>query len=108
MKWRHQLCGLAALALAGCMSIESVAPVVHPGMARAAGTGVGIDTLQQGRNLLANRCVTCHSLEPIAKYPASEWREIVRDMAERSGLSPDEEKKVADYLVAARLSLPES
>jgi cytochrome c2 len=58
--------------LAGCVGIESVAPVVGPEMVRVASVGTGINTLQQGRTLLANRCTSCHSLEPIAKYTPSE------------------------------------
>lgn len=100
--WKYIACALPLLALAGCASIEAVAPVVSPRMKQAAAIGLSIETLQHGRKLLASRCASCHSLEPIAKYSATEWVEIVRDMSERSGLSPEEEKKISDYLVAAR------
>ena len=100
------LCALFSLvALAGCVSIEAVAPVVRPEMASAAGGGVSTETLKEGRTLLANRCTSCHSLEPIAKFTPAEWKGIVHGMSERAGLSPEEEKKVADYLIAARSAL---
>ena len=96
---------LPVVVLAGCAGIEAVAPVVRPEMVLAAGGGVDIETLQEGRRLLANRCTSCHSLEPVAKHTPSEWVEIVHKMSKRSGLSPEEEKKVAAFLVAARSSL---
>lgn len=105
MNWKLLCIVFPLLMLAGCVGIEAVAPVVRPEMARAAGVGVGLETLQEGRALLANRCTSCHSLEPIAKFNPSEWVDIVHHMSERAGLSPEEEKKVSAYLVAARSSL---
>lgn len=51
---------------------------------------------------MAMRCTSCHSLEPIVKYTAEEWLDIVDDMADRSGLDEIEEAQVANYLKTAR------
>lgn len=102
---RSRLILLFALALCGCGSIETTAPPVTDALSRGAG-GVPAEELKSGRKLLALRCTSCHSLEPIAKYTPDEWRENVRAMAARAGLSPAEERAVTAYLVAARKVLP--
>lgn len=91
---------LFALALSGCGTLETTAPPVTETLSR--GAGVSSEELKSGRKLLALRCTSCHSLEPIAKYTPDEWRENVRAMSARAGLSPAEERAVTAYLVAAR------
>jgi hypothetical protein len=95
---------LAVLVLGGCAALETTAPPVTSAM--AGGAGVSTSDLVAGRQLLATRCTSCHSLEPIAKYTPEEWRENVRSMADRSGLNAGEERAITAYLVAARKTLP--
>jgi cytochrome c5 len=100
--------GLAAAALAGCASVESVAPRITPAMTRSAESrGGSAESLETGRRLLAARCTSCHALEPIADYSVAEWQANVRRMTRRAKLSEDEVREITTYLVAARESLVE-
>jgi hypothetical protein len=94
------------LGLEGCEAMKSGAPPVSPEMARSAvDSGESMETLVEGRRLLAARCTSCHALEPISNYTPAEWRTNVRRMADRSGLTVAEERQIASYLAAARESM---
>jgi hypothetical protein len=101
---RSRLHLLFALALSGCGTLETSAPPVTDALSR--GEGFSTEELKSGRQLLAVRCTSCHSLEPIAKYTPDEWRENVRDMAARAGLNAAQEREITAYLVAARKAQP--
>lgn len=106
MKPVHLLGALGLVLMAGCATLQDTAPTVSPEMAaHASKLGVTADTLEVGRRLMAMRCTTCHSLEPIANYTASKWADIVDDMADRSGLDAEQAQQVTAYLQAARAML---
>ena len=91
------------LAVAGCSTLQDTAPPVSPQMAALGyASGISADSLEAGRRLMAMRCTSCHSLEPISEYTPEELGDIVHDMADRSGLDEQEEKLVANYLKTAR------
>jgi hypothetical protein len=91
----------------GCQSLTSTAPAVSPAMVESAkDQGFSAEHLTAGRNLLLTRCISCHSLVPISKYPAQRWPELVASMSERSGLDQFQRAQITAYLVAARKSLP--
>lgn len=97
---------LLVASLDGCEAMKSGAPAINPQMTKAAAAnGDTIETLVAGRSLLAARCTSCHSLEPIVKYTPAQWRANVLLMADRSGLREQETQKITAYLVAARESL---
>ena len=99
------LAGMVLL-LAGCASFQAGAPAITPEMTKVAmSAGDSFEKLEKGRRLLATRCTTCHALEPVAKYTIQEWREIVCDMADRSGLKEEEQQEIQAYLNAARQAL---
>jgi hypothetical protein len=110
--FRHSAIPLAGLVLAatlnfGCQSLTSRAPVVSSAMAASAkNQGFSAEDLAAGRNLLLTRCIACHSLVPISKYPAQRWPEVVASMSERSRLDEIERVQITAYLVAARENLP--
>ena len=62
------------------------------------------DQLNLGRQLYITRCTKCHSPEPILKYSASKWEEIVADMAEETKLTARETAAVRDYVMAVLAS----
>jgi len=104
--FRFALIAIFASALASCETTQSTAPQVDPAMTRVAqADGIPPEALAEGRRLLAARCTSCHSLEPIAKNSTDEWRANVREMSQRAGLSEREEQEITAYLVAARKSL---
>lgn len=92
---------LASLALlAGCANLATVAPPVTLAMVAVSG-GAGEAALTAGRRIFTVQCTACHSADPVAKYPFSEWRQIVGKMGERSKLSAEEESALLAYLQAA-------
>lgn len=98
---------VAAVLRFGCQSLTPGAPAVSPGMGQSAKKhGVSMEQLTAGRNLLVTRCISCHSLVPVSKYPAKRWPELVASMNERAGLDEIQQAQVTAYLVAARQSLP--
>ncbi len=97
------------LVVAGCGAAGSGAPVIGPEMMRVAlARGETPELLAEGRRLLVTRCISCHGLEPVAKYTSAEWREIVDRMADRSGLDAGQAGKISSYLSAARDSPPQA
>ena len=104
--WKLLFVPLLVIGLAGCEALKSGAPPINPEMTRAAAAnGDSMETLSNGRRLLAQRCTNCHGLEPIVKYTPEEWRTNVHRMADRAGLSEGDVHQVTSYLVAARESL---
>ena len=90
---------LAAALLTGC-AMPNLAPPVSPAMSARAGRPAGI--LEQGRRLYTGRCATCHAIDPVGKYSASRWGEIVAEMADEAKLTPAEKDAVLTYILAAR------
>lgn len=89
--------------VAGCEALQSGAPPISSEMTQAAAVRGNTEIeIAQGRRLLASRCISCHSLEPVVYYTPEEWRVNVRQMADRSGLNEEEERLIVAYLVAAR------
>ena len=78
------------VALPGCVSLETAAPV-----AGLPGSG----PLAEGRALYVGRCAKCHAAEPVLDYSATEWATIMPDMAERTKLTPRETAAVTAYVV---------
>jgi mono/diheme cytochrome c family protein len=106
MNAQHALLfSLLLVSLAGCEAMQSGAPSINPQMTRAAASnGDSVETIATGRRLLATRCTSCHSLEPIGKFTPAQWEANVHRMANRAGLSEQEAQKITAYLVAARES----
>ncbi len=94
---------LVAAVLAGC-AMPNLAPPVSPAMSARAGKPAS--TLEEGRRLYTGRCATCHTIDPVEKYSASRWREIIADMADEANLTPTEREAVLAYLLAAREAPP--
>ena len=90
---------LAAAVLAGC-AVPNLAPPVSPAMTARAGRPAS--TLEEGRRLYTGRCATCHTIDPVGKYSAPRWREIIAEMADKAKLSPAEKDAVLAYILAAR------
>lgn len=105
LKMRPALLMACAAGLAGCVSIEQIAPSVSPALVSAS-RGSDAATLGEGRRIFTGACTTCHAPYPVAKYTASEWRGIVADMSARTKLTPARESALLAYLAAARTTQP--
>ncbi len=93
--WRSALaCG--ALAVSGCVTLDQLAPPVE-----ALSSPAGHSQLSRGRTLYVTTCAKCHSVEPVSRYTAAEWRDIMPDMADESKLTPADEAAVTAYIMAA-------
>lgn len=80
--------------------MPNLAPPVSPAMTARAGKPAS--TLEEGRRLYTGRCATCHTIDPVGKYTATRWREIIPEMADEAKLTPAERDALLTYLLAAR------
>ena len=88
--------------LVSCETANYVPPVT-PQMASAAKQHpVDLATLREGRMLLVQRCIECHTLPPLWRYSAEDWPEIVNSMSHRASLKPAEREAIVAYILAVR------
>ena len=84
--------------LFGCSTVSSA-----PGAGKlAAEAGANGEAITAGRAILTSRCISCHSIQPVAKYSVEEWGRIVQRMGEKARLTEAEKSQLLAYLVAAR------
>jgi mono/diheme cytochrome c family protein len=86
----------------GCQS--SVSPAPFTAELVRAGVRAHIDerTLREGRTLFVSRCIECHTLPVVSRYPAVAWPWLVDDMSARASLKPPEREAVLAYILAVR------
>ena len=95
-----------ASVVAGCVTTEQLAPLVGPAHFSAAeAMGVQIEQVQRGRLIYLNQCVECHAPEPVDGYTVKQWAKIMPEMAEDSGLSPQQERAVHQYVLTTLRAL---
>jgi len=88
--------------LVSCETANYVPPVT-PQMASATKQHpVDLATLREGRMLLVQRCIECHTLPPLWRYSAEDWPEIVNSMSHRASLKPAEREAIVAYILAVR------
>ena len=81
--------------------------VRHAGAAVVAGLqGGGGAMISEGRHLYLTTCTKCHAAEPVRDYTASEWAEIIPEMAEESHFTPAQTAAVAAYIEAVLRTSP--
>lgn len=101
--------GLGVLPLcAGCMSLEQMAPPVGGEFRMvAARHSVDVATLELGRQIYLSDCASCHSVEPIGRYSAEHWRNILPKMAGKTLLTRKSTEAVESYVTLAHVLLEE-
>ena len=93
--------GTAAI-LAGCLSVEQMAPPVGAEFASAGmRNGITIALLEAGREVYLADCSRCHSIEPIDRYSVDRWRDIVFRMGPKSKLDAPRTEALQAYVLAA-------
>lgn len=96
------------LVLAGCMSLEQMAPSVEGGaLASALPTDVTEATAARGRVIYLTKCIDCHGARPIGDYSQAEWDAILPKMHLKAKLTTEEAAEVDAYIRAARRYLSE-
>ena len=86
--------------LVSCETANYVPPVT-PQMASATKQHpVDLATLREGRMLLVQRCIECHTLPVASRFTESDWPCIVHEMGGRANLKPAERDAVLAYIIA--------
>lgn len=92
----------------GCMTLEQMAPPVGGEFRMiAARHSVEVTTLELGREIYISDCARCHSVEPIGRYSAQHWRNILPTMAEKTLLNKRSAEAVESYVTLALVLLGE-
>ncbi len=100
---RRIVCTCVVFLLAGCMTLEQMAPPVGPDLlAVGERQGVGAETLRLGRDLYVTDCARCHSVEPIERYTVRRWRDALPRMAREAKLNRQQTEAVTAYVLAVR------
>jgi len=104
------LCGAAAIA--GCATLEEIAPpaerLVLARTPRADAThdaAPDLGLLARGRALYVIDCARCHAVVPVRAHTGAEWAEIMPRMVEKSSLGESELRALEAY-VGAVLAMP--
>jgi len=93
----HLLACAAAFLMAGCVSLEQMAPPVEQLSASAATVG----NLRLGREIYVTRCTKCHSAEPVRRYSSDDWQnDIIPEMAAKTKLNSAETAALRGYIFA--------
>ena len=102
MRWPKRTVGAGVLlALAGCMTVEQMAPFVGPAFSTPTISGEPLAVLERGRELYVTDCTRCHSPEPVNRYTVTHWNDIIRRMAPESKLNESDTSALRAYVLAA-------
>lgn len=96
---------IITLILAGCLTIEQMAPPVGPEFSRIERSGVPLAFLERGREVYLSDCTRCHSVEPIDRYSIDRWRAIIERMGPQSKLDDSRTAALQAYVLAAHTVL---
>lgn len=94
-------CVPIAFSMAGCLTIEQMAPPVGPEFVTMGTNGVTRAVLERGRQVYLSDCTRCHSVEPINRYSADRWRAIIERMGPESKLDESRMTALEAYILAA-------
>jgi uncharacterized membrane protein len=89
--------GLALCAVGGCANLDETVPPV----AALAIRGMDTAQLEDGRMIYLRKCTHCHVAEPVRKHATTAWPGILAEMAPKARLTPEKEKAVLAYVLAA-------
>ncbi len=92
----------AALIVAGCRTIDEMAPPVGPTMVDLGRqAGHPMDSLRRGRDIYLDQCIKCHTVEPVDGYTLTDWNRIIPDMAKETKLNPAQTADLRAYVLTA-------
>lgn len=67
---------------------------------KQSGEVVAGTTGKSGAELWANNCVRCHNIRSPSNYSPAQWEVIMMHMRVRANLTPEEHKKILEFLKA--------
>jgi mono/diheme cytochrome c family protein len=92
-----------AILLASCEAgLRSAPPVTTAFVRAAARETANARTLEEGRKVFVNRCISCHALPAIGRYNSKRIPGIVNWMSHRAHLTRDQKDALIEYLLTAR------
>ena len=92
-----------AILLASCEAgLRSAPPVTTAFVQAGRRENADARTLEAGRKVYVNRCITCHALPAIARYDSERIPRIVDWMSHRAHLTPAEKDALVKYLRTLR------
>ena len=94
---------ICAILLAGCEAGLRSAPSVTTAFVQAgARQNADAGTLDEGRKVFVNRCISCHALPAIGRYDSKRIPGIVDWMSHRAHLTRDQQDALLKYLLTVR------
>jgi cytochrome c2 len=104
---RRLLAGLAlpscVVILASCETTLTSAPPVTAAFVHAGRhEHADAQTLEAGRKVFLNRCITCHALPDLGRYDSGRLPGIVSWMSGRARLTPEQKEALTKYLLAVK------
>ena len=75
-------------------------------LAAGAKRGFSQEELAAGHRILVTQCTTCHGVQPLERYSAGEWRDILVEMSRRARLDAGQKAQLSAYVLAAREATP--
>jgi len=95
------VCAIMLAALGSCATLEELAPPVDEHLLRVGGIDpFASSQVQRGRELYITDCARCHSPEPVIRYSAQQWREILPRMAKETSLGDEDRAAIEAYVMA--------
>jgi mono/diheme cytochrome c family protein len=88
----------------GCSTMQMPAPpsATNAALLRTASKqGATREQIATGHDLFVSRCIECHVLPDVSKQDPADWSRIVRVLAKRAHLGPEQHDAVLAYLSAA-------
>ncbi len=99
--WLFACCLSGTWILAGCLTVEQMAPPVGPQFSRIASSDVSLAVMKLGRDVYIQDCTRCHSIEPIDRYTEDRWRDIIDRMGLQSKLDESRIEALRSYILVA-------
>jgi len=90
-----------AMTCTGCLSIEEMAPPVDTMIMQHSVAGQRVAIMKTGRTVYITQCARCHSIEPIGRYSAIRWQEILERMIPKSRLDEQQTSALRGYVLFA-------
>jgi mono/diheme cytochrome c family protein len=98
---------ICAILLASCeTSLRSAPPVTTAFIRAGERENADAQTLEEGRKVFVNRCISCHALPAIGRYDSERIPGIVNWMSPRAHLSRDQNYALVKYLFSLRSQNP--
>ena len=95
-----------ALLLTSCETYLKSAPPVTVSFVQAGRSQKADEqTLQEGRKVFLNRCILCHALPDVGRYPSARIPGIVGWMSSRAQLTSEQKDALTRYLLTAKSQL---